>query len=53
MRAGKNHVGRFYDVVWTEYIPEYEASEEHLELFFDDEEIKDKNIRCWLRNWTF
>jgi ubiquinone/menaquinone biosynthesis C-methylase UbiE len=44
MRAGKNHVGRFYDVVWTEYIPEYEASEEHLELFFDEEEIKDKKV---------
>ena len=44
MRVDKKHVGRFYDVVWTEYIPEYQASEAHLKLFFLDKEIKDRKI---------
>lgn len=44
MRADKKHVGRFYDVVWTEYIPDYQASEAHLKLFFRDKEIKDRKI---------
>ena len=37
-------VGRFYDVVWTEYIPEYEKSEEHWQLFYSPEEIKGKRV---------
>jgi ubiquinone/menaquinone biosynthesis C-methylase UbiE len=40
----KEKVGKFYDVVWTEYIPEYEASEKHWEIFFSDEEVKDKSV---------
>jgi len=39
-----SHVGTFYDTVWTQYIPEFESSKEHLELFFDDEEIVSKRI---------
>jgi ubiquinone/menaquinone biosynthesis C-methylase UbiE len=37
-------VSQFYDIVWTEYLPEYTASEEHLELFFSNNEITNKNI---------
>jgi len=40
----KEKVGKFYDVVWTKYMPEYPASEEHLEIFFTDEEIKNKRV---------
>jgi ubiquinone/menaquinone biosynthesis C-methylase UbiE len=40
----KEEVGKFYDVVWTEYIPEYSASENHLEIFFTDEEINNKKV---------
>ena len=40
----KEKVGKFYDVVWTEYIPEYKASEKHWEIFFSDEEVKDKSV---------
>jgi len=40
----KERVGKFYDVVWTKYIPEYAASEKHLEIFFTDEEIRDKRV---------
>jgi len=40
----KEEVGKFYDVVWTEYIPEYSASEKHLEIFFTDEEINNKKV---------
>jgi ubiquinone/menaquinone biosynthesis C-methylase UbiE len=40
----KSKVGRFYDVVWTEYIPEYEASEKHWRLFFSPEEVKGKTV---------
>ena len=36
----KEKVGSFYDVVWTEYIPEYDASEKHWRLFFSPEEVK-------------
>ena len=36
----KEKVGSFYDVVWTEYIPEYDASEKHWLLFFTPEEVK-------------
>lgn len=44
MVKNKANVSMFYDVVWTEYLPEYEASKEHLELFFDDDEIRNKQI---------
>jgi len=40
----KEKVGKFYDVVWTEYIPEYAASEKHLEIFFADKEVNKKNV---------
>ena len=40
----KEKVGKFYDVVWTEYIPEYEASEKHWEIFFSGEEVQDKTV---------
>lgn len=40
----KEKVGRFYDVVWTEYVPEYEASEKHWRLFYTPEEIKGKTV---------
>jgi ubiquinone/menaquinone biosynthesis C-methylase UbiE len=40
----KEKVGKFYDVVWTEYIPEYKASEKHWEIFFSDEEVKNKSV---------
>lgn len=40
----KEKVGRFYDVVWTEYVPEYEASERHWALFYDPEEIRGKTV---------
>lgn len=40
----KEHVREFYDVVWTEYLPEFDASKKHLEIFFKEEEVKDKRI---------
>lgn len=40
----KEKVGRFYDVVWTEYIPEYEASENHWRLFYSPDEVKGKAV---------
>lgn len=40
----KKHVKEFYDVVWTQYIPEYQPSKNHLAMFFKDKEIKDKEI---------
>ena len=40
----KEKVGKFYDIVWTKYVPEYSSSEKHLEIFFSDKEIKDKKI---------
>jgi ubiquinone biosynthesis O-methyltransferase len=36
----KEKVGSFYDVVWTEYVPEYEASEKHWEMFYSPEEVQ-------------
>jgi len=44
MKMSKEKVGSFYDVVWTEYIPEYPASEKHWEIFYTEEEVKDKTI---------
>ncbi len=40
----KERVGRFYDVVWTEYVPEYEASEQHWSLFYGPEEVRGKTV---------
>ncbi len=40
----KEKVGRFYDVVWTEYIPEYKASAKHWEIFFSPEEVEGKSV---------
>jgi len=40
----KEKVGRFYDVVWTEYIPEYEASEKHWLQFYTPAEVKGKTV---------
>jgi ubiquinone/menaquinone biosynthesis C-methylase UbiE len=37
-------VGRFYDVVWTEYLPEYEETEQHWGLFYSPDEIKGKSV---------
>jgi ubiquinone/menaquinone biosynthesis C-methylase UbiE len=42
--VSKERVGSFYDVVWTEYLPEYEASEKHWLLFFTPEEIRGASI---------
>ncbi|MFQ6037010.1 MAG: class I SAM-dependent methyltransferase [Candidatus Aminicenantales bacterium] len=40
----KERVGRFYDVVWTEYVPEYEPSEKHWRLFYSPEEVKGRSV---------
>jgi ubiquinone/menaquinone biosynthesis C-methylase UbiE len=40
----KNKVGRFYDVVWTEYIPDYEESQKHWTLFYSADEIRGKSV---------
>lgn len=40
----KEKVGRFYDVVWTEYIPEYQETEKHWNIFYSPEEVKDRSI---------
>lgn len=40
----KEKVGRFYDVVWTEYVPEYEESEKHWELFYSTAEVQGKTV---------
>jgi ubiquinone biosynthesis O-methyltransferase len=40
----KERVGKFYDVVWTEYLPEYEASKKHWGLFYSAEEVQTKTV---------
>jgi len=40
----KEKVGKFYDMVWTEYIPEYKASEKHWKIFYSPEEVKGKSV---------
>jgi ubiquinone/menaquinone biosynthesis C-methylase UbiE len=40
----KEKVSRFYDVVWTEYIPEYEETEKHWSLFFSPEEVHNQAV---------
>jgi ubiquinone/menaquinone biosynthesis C-methylase UbiE len=42
--VSKEKVGSFYDVVWTEYVPELEASERHWRLFYSPEEIRGKSV---------
>ncbi|MCG2815358.1 MAG: class I SAM-dependent methyltransferase [Candidatus Aminicenantes bacterium] len=40
----KEKVSRFYDVVWTEYIPEYAETENHWRMFYSPEEVKGKTV---------
>ena len=40
----KEKVGRFYDVVWTEYLPEYEETEKHWSIFYSPEEVQGQSI---------
>ena len=40
----KERVGKFYDVVWTEYIPEYSETENHWAMFYDDAEVGGKAV---------
>jgi len=40
----KEEVQKFYDIVWTEYMPEFEESKRHLNIFFNENEIKNKKI---------
>ncbi|MBN1223114.1 MAG: methyltransferase domain-containing protein [Candidatus Aminicenantes bacterium] len=40
----KEKVGKFYDVVWTEYLPEYEASENHWKIFYSNSEVRGKSV---------
>lgn len=40
----RERVGKFYDIVWTEYVPEYEESERHWRLFYSGKEVKGKEI---------
>jgi len=42
--VNREKVGRFYDVVWTEYIPEYHASEKHWEIFYTESDVKNKTV---------
>ena len=43
-KMNKEKVGKFYDVVWTEYIPEYAESEKHWNVFYSEQEIKGKSV---------
>ena len=40
----KEKVGKFYDVVWTEYLPEYNASETHWKIFYSPQDIEGKSV---------
>lgn len=40
----KEKVGSFYDLVWTEYIPEYSESEKHWKMFYAEDEVKGKSV---------
>lgn len=40
----KEKVGRFYDVVWTEYLPEYKETEKHWSIFYSPEEIRGQHV---------
>ncbi len=37
-------VERFYDRLWARHRPEYDASREHLEAFFEDDEVRGKSV---------
>ena len=43
-KMNKERVGKFYDVVWTEYIPEYAESEKHWNIFYSEQEVKGKSV---------
>lgn len=40
----KEKVGNFYDVVWTEYVPDFEESQKHWALFYSPDEVKGKSV---------
>lgn len=40
----KENVGSFYDIVWTEYVPEYRESEAHWLRFYDAAEVRGKSV---------
>jgi ubiquinone/menaquinone biosynthesis C-methylase UbiE len=40
----RDKVGKFYDVVWTEYLPEYAESEKHWKIFYSEDEVKDRTV---------
>jgi ubiquinone/menaquinone biosynthesis C-methylase UbiE len=40
----KEKVGKFYDVVWTEYLPEYNASEAHWKIFYSPQDVMGKSV---------
>ncbi|MBS3818804.1 methyltransferase domain-containing protein [bacterium] len=40
----KDRVGKFYDVVWTQYLPEYRESEKHWRLFYSPEEVQNTRV---------
>jgi ubiquinone/menaquinone biosynthesis C-methylase UbiE len=40
----KEEVQNFYDVVWTKYLPEYEATERHWALFYSPDEVRGKAV---------
>lgn len=40
----KEKVSKFYDVVWTEYLPEYQASEDHWKIFYSNTEVAGKKV---------
>lgn len=40
----KEKVGRFYDVVWTEYIPEYKETQDHWLMFYSPDEVEGKLV---------
>lgn len=40
----KEKVGKFYDVVWTEYLPEYNASEAHWNIFYSPQDVRGKSV---------
>ena len=44
MDMNKEKVGKFYDVVWTEYIPEYEETKNHWNIFYSEKEAEGKSV---------
>jgi ubiquinone/menaquinone biosynthesis C-methylase UbiE len=41
---GRQDVQNFYDVVWTQYVPEYEATQKHWGLFYSADEVEGKSV---------